>query len=251
MSKLRRTILHTSDIHLDDWMHPDGRESPAQLGLINVVDASIHHRVDLLLIAGDLFDHNRVGVEIVQFVHRQLGRVNCPVVIIPGNHDCFTDQSIYHRFDPARVGSHVYLLSEEDGETLDLHDLQVRIWGRGIVDHHPENYPMEQVPDRQGDYWHVGMTHGYYTGRGAAMYSSLITADEIAAADLDYLALGHVHAYAVVSQGNTCAAYSGSPTCYPHIPGGTVALVTLDPATGVQVEEVRVDQSPSRYQSLK
>jgi|TARA_Y100000310_G_scaffold317955_2_gene371451 DNA repair exonuclease SbcCD nuclease subunit len=221
------------------------------LGLINVVDATLEQKVDLLVIAGDLFDHNRVGEGIVQFVREQLGRVTCPVVIIPGNHDCYTEQSIYHRFDVATIGSHVHLLSIEEGETMELHDLNVRIWGRGIVDHHPENYPLEQVPPRKGDYWHVGITHGYYTGRGAAMYSSLITAAEIAAADLDYLALGHVHAFATVSQSDPCAAYSGSPTSYPHIPGGTAALVTLDPDTGVEVEEVRVDESQPSQHTLK
>ncbi|HJN48854.1 MAG: metallophosphoesterase [Pseudomonadales bacterium] len=251
MPKLHRKVLHTSDIHLDDWVPPDGQESPAQLGLINVIDASFHHEVDLLLIAGDLFDHNRVGEQSIQFARQQLARANCPVVIITGNHDCFTDQCVYHRFDLAEIGPHIHLLTEEEGETLDLHDLQVRIWGRGIVDHHPENYPLEQVPDRQGDYWHVGITHGYYTGRGAAMYSSLITAPEIAAADLDYLALGHVHAFSVVSHGDPCAAYSGSPTCHPHIPGGTAALATLDPDTGVRVEPVRVDESADKQQNLK
>ncbi len=241
MAKLHRKILHTSDIHLDDWVHPAGEESPAQMGLMNVIDAATRHQVDLLVIAGDLFDHNRVGDDSVQFVCQQLGRTHCPVVMIPGNHDCFSDHSIYHRIDLASVGSHLHLLSEEEGEILDLHDLQLRIWGRGIVDHHPDNHPLSYVPARQGDYWHVGITHGYYTGRGADHYSSLITAGEIAGADLDYLALGHVHVYAEVSQGNTCAAYSGSPTCHPHIPGGTAALATLDPDSGVQVEVVRVD----------
>jgi exonuclease SbcD len=241
MTRARRRILHTSDIHLDDWVHPSGEESPAQVGLMNVVAASIHHQVDLLVIAGDLFDHNRVGEQCVQFVCQQLASVRCPVVMIPGNHDCFTDQSIYHRFDLSCAGPDVHLLSEENGQTLNLHDLQMRIWGRGIIDHHPDNRPMEEVPAREGDYWHIGITHGYYVGRGADMYSSLITADEIDAADVDYLALGHVHTYADVSHGNTCAAYSGSPTSHPHIPGGTAALATLDPDSGVHVEAVRVD----------
>ena len=63
----------------------------------------------------------------------------------------------------------------------------------------------------------------------------------IAAADVDYLALGHIHTYADVSHGDTCAAYSGSPNAHPHIPGGTAALATLDPETGVHVESIRVD----------
>ena len=44
-------------------------------------------RVDLLLIAGDLFDHNRVSDETVEFARRELDRLRSAVVILPGNHD--------------------------------------------------------------------------------------------------------------------------------------------------------------------
>ena len=44
--------------------------------------------VDMLLIAGDLFDHNRVPDETIAFVQEQLRRLQRPVVILPGNHDC-------------------------------------------------------------------------------------------------------------------------------------------------------------------
>jgi DNA repair exonuclease SbcCD nuclease subunit len=229
-----RTLLHTSDLHLGNLQGEPG-DSPAHLGLMRVVDEARAGNVDALLIAGDLFDSNRVDQRCVEFVYAQLRRLTCPVVIIPGNHDCFTEDSIFRRFDPADAGGRVHLLTSEEGETLELTELQLRIWGRGIVDHHPGNQPMAGVPDRVGDAWHVGLTHGYYVGRGPYAYSSLITADEIGSADLDYLALGHVHAYAEVSQGGTCAAYSGSPSHGYGVAGGTAAWVTLHPERGASV----------------
>lgn len=234
MAKSSLTLLHTSDLHLAN-LHGEIDASPAHAGLVRVVEEAQARGVDLLLIAGDLFDSNRVGADCVEFVCDQLRRVRCPVVIIPGNHDCYTEHSVYHRFDASRAGAGVHLLTREEGEMVTLPELQVRLWGRGIVDHHPGHQPLAGIPPREGDEWHLGMTHGYYVGRGPHSYSSLITAEEIAASALDYLALGHVHVYADVSQGATCAAYSGSPSCGPGVAGGTAALVTLDPGAGARV----------------
>lgn len=228
------TLLHTSDLHLVNLAGAP-EESPCHLGFIRIVQEARAGDVAALLIAGDLFDNNRANQECMEFVYDQLGLLTCPVVIIPGNHDCFNHDSVYHRFDASRAGAHVHLLTREEGETLELPELDLRIWGRGIVEHHPGHQPMSGVPARTGEGWHIGLTHGYFVDRGPNAYSSLITAAEIEGADLDYLALGHVHVYADVSRGDTCAAYSGSPTSATGGAGGTAAWVTLHPDRGASV----------------
>jgi DNA repair exonuclease SbcCD nuclease subunit len=238
MTLSRRKILHTSDLHLTSQIEGTGEETPAQLGLINVVDAAGAHEVDLILIAGDLFDNNRVRDAAIEFASRELARAHCPVVLITGNHDCYTDHSIYHRMDMASIGSHLYFLTREPGEWVEFDELHIRVWGRGIVDHHPEHKPLAADFERDGDYWHIGMTHGYFSTDDKDYYSSRITSKEIHESNFDYLALGHVHVFRDVSQGNTRACYSGSPACNPHLPGGAAALVSFDPSTGVDVEKL-------------
>lgn len=238
MTLSHRKILHTSDVHLTNRIAEAGEETPLQMGLINVINAAKAHDVDLLLIAGDLFDSNRVQEAAIEFACRELRRVHCPVVLISGNHDCYTDHSIYHRMDMNSIGPHVSFLAEEPGEWVEFDDLHMRVWGRGIVDHHPQHKPLAADFRRDGDYWHIGMTHGYFSTDDKDHYSSRITPEEIGESDFDYLALGHVHIFREVSQGNTRACYSGSPALNPHLPGGAAALVSLDPDTGVTVEKL-------------
>ncbi len=231
-------ILHTSDIHLDDKLGAKGDESFAQRGLMSVVDKSLELDVDLFLLAGDLFDHNRVKASCREFASEQLARVRCPVVIIPGNHDCMTDYSVYQRYDPRDAGAHINFIADEQGGVIDFTDLDLSVWGKGIVDHHPENKPLERVPERTHEGWHIGMIHGYYIERGGGMYSSLITPDEIAASQLDYLALGHVHVFSAIEHGRTLAAYPGSPNVNQGTREMTAAHVEMRPGEGVRINRV-------------
>ena len=141
-------ILHTSDIHLDDYLGAKGDESFAQQGLIDVVDKSLELDVDLFLLAGDLFDHNRVKNPCLEFATAQLARIQCPIVMITGNHDCLTDYSVYHRYEPELAGEHVCFIREKAGAVIEFPELGVKVWGKGIVDHHPENKPLETVPEK-------------------------------------------------------------------------------------------------------
>ncbi len=240
MTREKVNILHTSDVHLDNRIGAVGEEFAPQIGFMKVIDQAISLEADLLLIAGDLFDHNRVTEPTLEFTSAQLARLSCPVVMIAGNHDCLADYSIYHKYDPAHA-DHVHFIREESGAFVDLPELGLQIWGRGIVEHAPENRPLHNVPGRQDDRWYLGMVHGYYVGRGAQAYSSLITAEEIAATDFDYLALGHVHVFTEIEHGGTIAAYPGSPNRDQGARNMTAAWVELDPHAGVSVASVQLD----------
>ncbi len=239
LSQLR--IVHTSDVHLDD--NAEGQR--AQAAFAQVVDAVLAQHAQLFLIAGDLFDHNRVPGHVIDFVHAQLARVTCPTVIIPGNHDCYNERSILRRtdFDPDEHGIH--LLSEEDGQRVHFDHLHATVWGRGMIEHEPANKPLRNAPDRHGDTWNIGMAHGFYVDYPETMRSSLITPDEIAASGFDYLALGHVHVASEIRHGQTLACYPGSPSMgygsTRYVP--SVAVVDLLPSVGPQLRIVALPKA--------
>jgi exonuclease SbcD len=232
------SILHTSDIHLDNQVGLDAQASTAEAGLRKVVDKALELDVDLFLLAGDLFDHNRVKDHCLAFATEQLARIHCPVVMITGNHDCLASYSVYHRYDPTEAGDHVHFIREEDGGVVRFPELGVNVWGRGIVEHHPDNRPLGLVPARTDDGWYIGITHGYYVAGGADLYSSLITPSEIVNSRLHYLALGHVHVFTEIQHGDTLAAYPGSPNIDQGVNEMTAAHIQLHPETGVSVERV-------------
>lgn len=228
-------------MHLDNRIGEKGLETTSQLGFMAVIDAALELKVDLFLLAGDLFDHNRVKEPCLAFTVEQLSRLHCPVVMIAGNHDCLADYSIYHQFDPAIAETDVHFIQNPDSESIDFQQFGMRIWGQGIVDHAPENQPLKNVPQDLFEGWHIGMAHGYLNTRGGDSYSSMITEDEIAGSTLDYLALGHVHVFSEMEHNGTRAVYPGSPNLMQGSKESTAAHVVLDPETGVLVNQLRFD----------
>ena len=229
-------LLHTADIHLGSDAYGRTEDQAAQAErerrlFTRIVDRALADAVDLVLIAGDLFDHNRVTDETVAFVRIELDRLRQPVVILPGNHDCLYANAIYdrHRF----AAPHVHVIRQLDGESLALPELDALIWGRAMEEHEPAFQPLAHIPSRDASRWCLAMGHGFFfEERQRPDRSSPIFADEIRDTGWDYVALGHHHLQANVSQGPVTAYYAGAP--------GTVLGVLLT-EDGVRVEPRSLD----------
>ena len=245
MPRRRVKLVHTSDVHLDGrFAHelPGGYRNPAERAFAAVVDSVLAEAADLLLIAGDLFDNSRVGEADFAFVAEQLARVACPVIALPGNHDVHDERSVWRRIAARDAHQHVYLLLDTAGASLDFPDLGVRVWGRAMVEHTPDNEPLADTPARRDGVWNIGMAHGLVVDERAGIGSSQITRAEIRGSGFDYLALGHVHVWSDVSEGDTAACYPGSPVAgYASDRGGHVAVAILCPERGVEVSPRLVD----------
>ena len=123
-------VLHTADVHLESDGYGDACQQAAHRErerrmFRKIVDRALSDEVDLVLIAGDLFDHNRVGDEAVEFVRAELARLSQPVVILPGNHDVLRANAIYDRHDFTTGAPHVHLIRRLDGVERIVNCLQV------------------------------------------------------------------------------------------------------------------------------
>jgi exonuclease SbcD len=245
MSTTSIKLVHTSDVHLDSRYTSDVEgdfRNLAERAFASVVTCAIDENADLLLIVGDLFDHNRVGEDDFNFVSNQLARISCPAVLLPGNHDVHDDSSVWHRLEVAGAGGHVHALLEHDGDSIEFDHIGTTVWGRAMAEHAPDNVPLFDAPDRQDHVWNIGLAHGLVVPERAGFGSSQITHDEIRTSGFDYLALGHVHVWGDMSQGTTQAYYPGSPVAaYASSNGGHVAIATLCPENGVAVEQRQLD----------
>lgn len=227
-------IAHTSDVHL----HNGEEGTHVREAFVRVIDAVLDTHAELFLIAGDLFDHNRIQKDVIEFVYEQLARVACPTVVIVGNHDCWDEGAVMRRIDFGHAGSHVTLLDDTEGASVEFPELHATVWGRCMIDHHPGNKPMADCPPRTRDLWHIGMAHGLYTDEADTGRSSLITPAEIEASGFDYLALGHVHAHRQMRHGHTLACYPGVPAPYfGTTANGCMSLVKLTPGKGAHAVE--------------
>ncbi|MDH5289736.1 MAG: metallophosphoesterase, partial [Acidimicrobiia bacterium] len=91
-------LLHTSDVHIGGGFRTpdDGDHHGHCLCPVMVIEQQVKaHAVDLMLVVGDLFDHQRVSRDLVDEVLGRLGRLGVPCVVIAGNHDVHDDRSIY------------------------------------------------------------------------------------------------------------------------------------------------------------
>jgi DNA repair exonuclease SbcCD nuclease subunit len=236
-------VLHTADVHLDGDVGGTSDQQAAyrERGrhvLQRIVDRAVADEVDLLLIAGDLFDHNRVPDATVAFVRAELARLRQPVVILPGNHDALYTNSIYDRHDFSAGARHVHVIRQLDGETLVFPELEVSVWGRAMEEHVPTFQPLAHIPRRDDRRWSIAMGHGFfYPERQRPDRSSPIFADEIRDTGWDYLALGHHHARADVSQGHVTAHYAGAPMLEWRAghPDGTVLRIDFSTDDGIRV----------------
>ena len=240
-------ILHTADIHLGrefPLLHEKGREYRSQLlrTFERIVDLAIGENISLLLIAGDLFDTNRVhGIIIgkVLSAFRKLEKRDIQVCILPGTHDAYNDDSIY-RF--VHFPSNVTVFTPQHDHEI-YKDLDLTVYGKAFDGRLVGESPIRGLSLTDATKFHVGMAHCSIKREDLIEKDSMILSrDEIANSGLDYLALGHWHSFQDFSQGNTKACYCGSPEpIYVDQKGaGSIAMVSIHEKGNVGVAPVCV-----------
>ena len=227
--KLR--LIHTSDTHLGDPAgHPRGEEV-----LPSVVDVVKRVGGDALLLAGDVFDNERVSDDVVEWFVAQMALVDAPVIVLPGNHDLAHQTSVYRRGPFLDAPANLSVIREPGGETLAFPELGLELWGRAMLSHTPSFQPLDGMPAPSPGRWLVALAHGHFHFENDRdQRSSPIYPDDVAAANCHYLALGHWDRHADVSRADTTAVYSGCPYGPIGAPEqGAVCVVDLDPDVGV------------------
>jgi DNA repair exonuclease SbcCD nuclease subunit len=255
-------LLHTADVHLGA-RHTDLGERAAVLrerqfaAFRATIDLAVVEAVDLVLIAGDLFDSNTQPRRSVERVAAELGRLaraSIRTVIIPGTHDVYDGASIYRSYDLAAMAKTspewITVLTPEKQDVW-LPSLDAVVHGRVFNTKRAPKSPLDGFDarmDRRAT-WHIGMVHGALAIPGKTDGDEVVfTEDEISRTGFDYLALGHWHSAIEGRAGNVTYAYCGAPepVALDQDGAGQVLLVTLDDRGGrhqVSIEPRRVGQT--------
>ncbi len=236
-------LLHTSDVHLGGgFLTPEqGQHFDDCLCPLDAIERAVtQHRADVMLVAGDLFDNQRVDDQLVKATLDRLGALGVPCVVINGNHDVHDDGSVYNRGHVE--GSNVVFLDDHDGTIIELLDGALSLWGKAMPIHDRSFRPLQDVPPRpRPDAWWIVMGHGHYEPEevGIMGRSSPLTPLDIEATEADYVALGHWHVRTDVSTENVPAWYSGAP--HGFAASEQFNLIELHPTDGVTVQSVPVE----------
>lgn len=209
-------ILHCADLHLGfDYvtlgLKAARRRAELVATLQQIVQLCKQEQVQMLLIAGDLFDGVKLPQGTVQSVQAMLASLEqVPVVIAPGNHDPLTEDSPYRR---EGWPENVHILGAQP-QAVVFPALGVRVWGTAFSGAVQRERLLPCVPAKlRGEgLVQIGVQHGdLVSGSQPSLYAPL-NAQDIANSGLDYLALGHVHKRSeVLRAGATAYAYAGSP----------------------------------------
>lgn len=205
-------VLHAGDFHLDSAFgaltpeqarqrRTESRRIPERL-----VDWANDHGVQLLLLAGDLFDSDSLYGDTAPLLAQALARFRGEVVIAPGNHDFYDPAGAYAG---GAWSGNVHIFTADRLQTFDFPQLGCAVHGGAFTAAEtPRDNVLAGFHTPEDGRVHIGLLHGDVTG-GEGRYRPIRTAD-IAASGLDYLALGHVHACSGLQRaGQTPYGYCG------------------------------------------
>src|SRR5499433_497300 len=166
-------FVHAADLHLDSPLLALSRKDARQVERMRraareaferLIDLCIEQEVALLVLAGDLYDHDCPNMQIAVFLRTQLRRLEqkgIRAVIIKGNHDA--DNRITSAL---ALPANTRILGEQKPETIRFVDLPVPIAVHGqsfkpgpIAENLAASYPRAQ----RGHY-NIGVLHTSLAG---------------------------------------------------------------------------------------
>ena len=183
-------FLHTADIHLDyEQYRNSGRYYDFMRAFTWLIDYANHAEVDAFVIAGDLFHKRTADPYAMRWVENTLEALNCPIVIIEGNHEksYFIDKESW--IDYLGATQDVFLL---DGSCKSMRG--VRFCGIRYSGAQTNEIVLDFVDSLdKSDEFTVLLLHAGLIGQishvGKLSEETMTTIKD----KIDYVALGHIH----------------------------------------------------------
>ncbi len=196
-------FVHAADLHLDAPFRGISREAPPELAaclrdatftaLKRLVELCERERPDFLVLAGDVYNQEDRSLRAQLALHdacRRLEDVGVAVFVAHGNHDPFPS-----RLKALRRPGNVIVFGEEpethavrrNGETVAL------VHGVSHSSGRETRNLAARFRRAEADCLQVGVLHTSCGGADGETRYAPCMPDDLAATDLDYWALGHVH----------------------------------------------------------
>jgi exonuclease SbcD len=214
----RMKFVHAADIHLDsplqalalgDAVQVERMRRATRDAFARLIDVSIGQGVAFVVLAGDLYDHDRPNMQIAVFLRNQLARLKekgIRVVMIKGNHDADNRMT-----SALMLPDNTQMLSDCKPETVRFDDLAVRVAIHGqsfksgpVTENLAASYPVAHR-----GYFNIGVLHTSLAGNDDHDTYAPCSLEELATRGYGYWALGHIHKGAVLRQ-DPWIVYSGN-----------------------------------------
>lgn len=205
-------ILHCADIHIgaaESFLgaRAEGRRAETLITFEKIINIAKENAVDILLIAGDLFNSNNIEKSFIDRVFEYFAMVpDTKIVFAAGNHDPLGLDSPFVKYDKPK---NLYVLDSKD-DFVEFNEFNTRVYGKSFRDVYMQGVPHFSIkPDPQ--FINLMCIHGELRSDLNSDYNS-ITNEFIENSGMDYIALGHIHKRTDINKiGNTFYAYCGCP----------------------------------------
>lgn len=210
-------FLHTADWQIGrlfQTLHADNAVplAEARLSVIERLAAlATEHRVDAVLVAGDVFDAQTVSERTVRRLFNAMAGYAGPWLLLPGNHDAALAESVWTRAERMGVVSpNVHLLLRP--EVLLFEAAGFAVLPAPLTQRHTfaDTTQWFDTAETPAGLLRIGLAHGSVQGLLAEDIDAPnpIAPDRPDTARLEYLAMGDWHGCKIVSPR---LAYSGTP----------------------------------------
>ena len=206
-------ILHCADIHigaLESFLKnkAENRRRETLLTFERIVEICKTQQVQVLAIAGDLFDSNSVESSFVEAVFNKIAEIpDTKVIFSAGNHDPLNHQSPFVKY---RLPKNLFVLGAKE-TVLTFEDINLKAYGKAFETAFLQGVSGPEIIPDNDDFIHLLVQHGELFTSADSRYNP-ISREFIEKSNMDYIALGHIHKKSEIEKiGNTYFAYCGCP----------------------------------------
>ena len=206
-------IMHCADIHIgaaESFLgaRADSRRYETVLTFERIIDTAVNAGVDVVAVAGDLFDSNTADARLYRPVLEKIASVpDIKVLFAAGNHDPLLSSSPFLK---NKNPGNLYVFPEHD-HCFTFDDIKLRAYGRSFGNVYVQGEQSFGITPPDDGYVNLMVLHGELTGDLSSQYNA-VTAEFIKNSGMDYIALGHIHKRTEPQKiGNTYYAYCGCP----------------------------------------
>lgn len=206
-------ILHCADIHIgasETFLGAlaQSRQRETLLTFEHILDLCAQKEIQVLCIAGDLFDSNSAAKQFGDAVLDKIASVpQLKVVYAAGNHDPLNPASPLFK---ANLPENLYVLSTEE-TVFTFEDLNLRVFGRSFETPFMKGISKPSIIPEDDGIINLLVQHGELKSDLESQYNS-ITKEFILSSKMDYIALGHIHKRTEIGKlSDTYFSYCGCP----------------------------------------
>lgn len=208
--------------------------------LHRILQRAVEWPAHAVLIAGDLFEHDRITRDTITFLRAEFeAAAPIPIFIAPGNRDPWVPGSPYAT---ELWPDHVTVFSSPKWTSKSLKHVELTVHGAGFDGPEPSSNPFGKLEIAEDGRVHVAVAHGAEksaTPLGKALCAPFM-ANALSLPGLSYAALGHIHQMrSFEGEHGSLIQYSGAPEGLSFTDTGVRHYLELEiDAGGVHVRPV-------------